>query len=87
MLRLYTEHKFDEKLPTCRKERVEREKTPEELDHEIFCCKKEIFRHFDANDDEVAITAEYTPTKSAAGPQRVISRLRVDNRIYDLELV
>ena len=81
---LYQQHDFDHQLASCHREAVEREKTETELMHEIFCCKKEIFRFMDANGDEVALTTIYT--KKNGSKNLIISRLRIANDVYDLKL-
>ena len=82
MGRLFVESDFEQKLSSCRKEPV---KTSRDQYHETFCCKKEIVKYFDSNDDELAILTIYT--RKDMSIQRVISRLRIGNDVYDLKLL
>ena len=63
-------------------ERVDSEKSQKELEHEIFCCQKEIFRYIDSNDDEVALVADFTRSHDKS-KQRVICRLRIGDHLYE----
>jgi hypothetical protein len=83
---LFIENRVEEKLPNCRREAVEQQKTQGVVVHEAFCCKKESFRFFDpVTDDEVALITWYTKLDNSK--QRVISRLRIGEEIYELKLL
>lgn len=82
MERLFGEHKFEQKLPSCTTVPIP---VPHDPYHETFCCKKEISRYIDENDEEIAIIAVYT--RKDLSVQRVISKLRIGGEVYNQRLL
>lgn len=85
MLEHFNNQTFQQKLSECRKIAVEQEKTAEDLMHEIFCCKKEIYRYIHPDgENEIALISEYTNHEGVAS--KVISRLQDGDDLYELRL-
>ncbi len=80
---LYQQNDFDGTLAVCSKLSFPE---PQGQLHETFCCKKEIIRYIDSDDEERALIILQTDAHDSSKNRRILRRLRVGNDVYDLKL-
>src|SRR5258708_1702381 len=83
MKHLVNHHSVETKLANCS---PQRNRQPQDANHEQFCCTKYLVLFTDANGDEVAVVIEQIHADKTKGTTRTFTGLRIGNDVYRLRI-